>query len=247
MKMYMPLVGSLLVLAVTQSVVHAQDLRKAECAAEGFEIMLPAHGWTEPSQASPPFPGASLALVNQDPDVLASIVVIVEHGKVNLPLSRSTLERQASSISSPAGLRVNSAEFTKIDGFNAAKLDVETDPGTSPEMARRQWHFILPIGGRAYHIMFTARQGAFVRHESLFQAAISSFHVTKDTPLIKVGSGTIFEGTIQWALVGALLLPTALFLMSLAGRRKKQQTEDDAKQQGRGDGEKPRADRSPDA
>lgn len=219
------LAATLLLPAATT--LAAEPYQPVTDSAHGFAVRVPAIQWERVGADDPRFaavgavvgrPDAiALALAHKDPDAQASIVVTIESGRINLPLTESGLQESVRGISFPAGLAgVEAAEFAKIDGYNAVRLLLTMNLAGAPQ-GQRQWQYVLPAGTNAFHLMFSARADRFAEMEPTFKEVIESFRWTTG-PYIKLGSGTVFDNVIRMTLIGAVIGPLIGLVISLANR-----------------------------
>jgi len=209
-------------LAISLVLVTLSALGQSEYAVfsdktAGFSVSMPKTGWRQtPSQST-------VSYVSQNLDALASIVVNVEEGRVNLPLSQNQLMTQVSSVNTPQ-TTVMSADFTKIDGYNAAKLVIRVNLGETKETEQTQWHYILPLGGKTVHLMFTSKTDLFPQNERVFGTVLDSFKVAGGGLLSRIGSGTIFDNVVRNTLIAiaiSLIIGALSFLLRKTGAHDK--------------------------
>ncbi len=183
----------------------------------GFAISFPTEGWDEVSPSDARFQGVAAqfgrpasivaALASRDPESLASIVITAEAGRINLPLTQTGLGEGVQRLNarmSPQG-RIDSATFVKLDGYNAVKLLIRVNMTGSKEHDQTQWQYIVPAGEKALHILLTAKTTHFQGYEPTFATAVGSFRLTSGTKWIKWGSGTVFDGVLDYAVLGGVL------------------------------------------
>jgi hypothetical protein len=206
----------------TETYQHVAD------SNHGFAVSVPAVQWDRLGNDDARFdavagivgrPGViALALIHKDQSLPASMVVTIESGAVGIPLTEGGLRDELLQMSFPAGFdaRITTAEFTKIDGYNAIKLNLKINLANLPG-SQRQWHYILPAGSNTFHLLFTTEEARFTEMEPTFKEVIDSFQWTGG-PLIKLGSGTIFNNALRNGLIGGSI-PLALGALVLLWRK----------------------------
>ena len=178
-----------------------------------FRVELPDAGWqaidaSHPAlqrfvgSGGPPY-NIPVTIANTDPQTPASVAIHIRPGRSNLPDSSRDLEKEMRATLAEAGMTLDSASLVKLDGYNAAKLMVRMTLKQVPDQELTQWIYLVPRGDKVFHIMLTAATTEFQRLQPVFQRVADSFSITCGSPLIKWGSGTIYENVIRNMLIAA--------------------------------------------